>query len=88
MKRFTPPRKGDGDDSESEYSDSDSYTDSEDYTDSYTGSSYTSSEDSDYEEDETLQAIRNTERAKKLRAKFEEWEQTQVNETLFAWICS
>ncbi len=83
MKRFTPPRDADGQEaevSEDDYSDSDSYTDS--YTDSYSDSdSYTESvsdSEGDSEiEDETLAAIRNTERAKKLRAKFEEWEQTQ-----------
>lgn len=39
-------------------------------------SSYTNS-DSEYEEDETLRAIRDAQRAKELRAKFEKWEKTQ-----------
>lgn len=74
MKRFTPPRKGTGSQTESEYSDSDS--------DSYTGSSYTSSDytDSESEEenmDETLRAMKDAARAKALRAKFEEWENSQ-----------
>jgi len=74
MKRFTPPRKGTGSQTESEYSDSDS--------DSYTGSSYTSSDYSDSESedgdmDETLRAMKDAARAKALRAKFEEWENGQ-----------
>lgn len=75
LKRFTPPRKL-GSDSETEtgsdYSDSD-YTES--YSSSYSGSS--SSSDSEDEEDETLKAIREAQRAKELRAKFEEWEKSQ-----------
>ncbi|TRY75443.1 hypothetical protein TCAL_08369 [Tigriopus californicus] len=72
LKRFTPPRKL-GSESESDYSDSD-YSDSDSYTDSYSDSEYS---DSDVDEDETLRAIRATQRAKALRAKFEEWEQSQ-----------
>ncbi|CAB4062641.1 unnamed protein product [Lepeophtheirus salmonis] len=68
LKQFTPPRKHGTSDSESEYSDSD-------YTDSYTdGSDYSYSESEEEEVDETLRAIRATARAKQLRAKFEEWE--------------
>eukprot|EP00095_Tigriopus_kingsejongensis_P009198 maker-scaffold299_size217019-snap-gene-1.31 protein:Tk09198 transcript:maker-scaffold299_size217019-snap-gene-1.31-mRNA-1 annotation:"lim domain and actin-binding protein 1" len=74
MKRFTPPRKL-GSETGSDYSD-DEYSDSDSYTDSYTGSDYTDS-DSESEEDETLKAIRATQRAKALRAKFEEWEHSQ-----------
>lgn len=75
MKRFTPPRKL-GSDSESEAESGSGYSDSE-YSDSSYTSSY-SSESSDGEEvDETLKAIRSAQRAKELRAKFEEWEQTQ-----------
>lgn len=75
LKRFTPPRKLGSD--ESDYSGSD-YSDSDSYTDSYSDSSdYTDSEsDSEDEGDETLRAIRATQRAKALRAKFEEWENT------------
>lgn len=73
LKRFTPPRKALGGDSETE-SGSD-YSDSE-YSDSSYTSSYSASSDSD-EEDETLKAIRNAQRAKALRAKFEEWEESE-----------
>jgi len=75
LKKFTPPRKlgADSDSgSGSEYSDSE-YSDSS-YTSSY--SSSTESDDEE-EEDETLKAIRNAQRAKELRAKFEEWENSQ-----------
>lgn len=86
MKRFTPPRKLKGkgvnnnnNESDSEYSDSDS-----DYSYSYSGSSsgsYTSSgsesEEDEEEIDETLRAMRAAARAKELRAKFEEWENSQ-----------
>eukprot|EP00096_Caligus_rogercresseyi_P003905 TRINITY_DN1776_c0_g1_i3.p1 TRINITY_DN1776_c0_g1~~TRINITY_DN1776_c0_g1_i3.p1 ORF type:complete len:725 (-),score=260.06 TRINITY_DN1776_c0_g1_i3:254-2428(-) len=66
LKQFTPPRRHGTSDSESEYSDSD-------YTDSYTDDSDYSYSESE-EEDETLRAIRAAARAKELRAKFEEWE--------------
>merc|ERR1712088_1255924 len=66
-RRFTPPRKL-GDESGSEYSDSDySYSDSEDYSDGYANGQ-------DPEETEYLRNVREAARAKQLRAKFEEWE--------------
>merc|ERR1712080_206027 len=72
-RRFTPPRKL-GDDSGSEYSDSE-YS----YSDSYSDSEYYSSDDEyqngkDAEESEHLRNVREAARAKQLRAKFEEWE--------------
>jgi hypothetical protein len=74
MKRFTPPRKL-GSQSESDYSDSDDDSGSY-YSSSYTSSSYSDS-DSEEEVDETLRAMRDAARAKKLRAKFEEWENSK-----------
>lgn len=73
LKKFTPPRKLGA--SESESGSESDYSDSE-YSDSSYTSSYSSSTESD-EEDETLKAIRNAQRAKELRAKFEEWENSQ-----------
>jgi len=71
LKRFTPPRKGTGSDSETETGSD--YSDSE-YSGSYTDS-YSESESD--EEDETLKAIRNAQRAKELRGKFEAWEDSE-----------
>merc|ERR1712106_686008 len=72
VKRFTPPRKL-GDESGSEYSDSD-YSDSE-YSNSadYSSDSYSDNEGGDKE---YLRNVREAARAKQLRAKFEEWENT------------
>merc|ERR1712027_210741 len=75
MKKFTPPPGYEGE--SSEYSDDDDYSEYSD-SDSYTSSSYTDSDSSsDEDEDATLKAMRAAARAKALRSKFEQWEQTQ-----------